>query len=176
MQVAAYNCARQETLPPAEKTPIEAIKAAEPPDHRHLFRDNAPPIRLAFKKLRFGSRATARPSPRQVLGPQEGPRQPRSQHSASRVPVPLPTLPSRRFRPILAIPAAGPRPAAGSVDPETPIWHCAGTMENGRETTAPLATLAPRHTSVAVGVGRGAVRGGAPDGVPALANTAPPDP
>src|SRR6266487_7145011 len=44
-------------------------------------------------------------------------------------------------------------------------------MENGMETTAPAATPAPRHTSVAVEVGRVAVGGGAPIVVQSMTNT-----
>src|SRR6266568_4836758 len=44
-------------------------------------------------------------------------------------------------------------------------------MENGMETTAPAAAPAPRHTSVAVEVGRVAVGGGAPIVVQSMTNT-----
>ncbi|TMJ33260.1 MAG: 4-hydroxy-3-methylbut-2-en-1-yl diphosphate synthase, partial [Alphaproteobacteria bacterium] len=44
-------------------------------------------------------------------------------------------------------------------------------MENGMESTAPAAAPAPRHTSVAVEVGRVAVGGGAPIVVQSMTNT-----
>src|SRR6266542_3790620 len=69
------------------------------------------------------------------------------------------------------MPAAGPRGLGrGRLTPKprsgTPL-----PMENGMETPAATAAPAPRHTSVAVAVGRVAVGGGAPIVVQSMTNT-----